>query len=102
MVFAHTGQILFTPALQTGKQFGQPLTVHRWSGTFIGRYTLLNMFWPFKRGEPHSGQFTSAARDELRSVFFDFELRLKNAKYESAKSMSRIAAHKRINSMESV
>ena len=61
------------------------------------------MFWPFKRGEPQIGQFTSAARDEFFSaIFFDFEFRLKNAKYESAKIIRRIAANKRINSIKSL
>lgn len=58
------------------------------------------MFCPFKRGEPQIGQFTSAGRDEFFSaIFFDFDFRLKNAKYESAKIISRIAANKRKNSI---
>lgn len=59
------------------------------------------MFCPFRRGRPQSGQFTSVGRDgSFSAVFFDF--RLKKAKYESAKIMSRIATNKKTISIKTL
>ena len=69
----HTGHILLRPGSGAGQQWGHPLMVQSWSGTFMGRYTRLTRSSPGNSMVLQRGQ---ATRSPFFAASFLFCLRL--------------------------